>query len=363
MKLISLMVLLIVHMRHVMGTNYLNKTFDEWTWLVAHNSHVNWYDSRVLDAFTNQNEGIEKQLEMGVRGFMFDIDWRTCTGVEKFFKTCKCEGICLCHGECSDLVKDGFGIRNFEYALNIIVSYLNANPTEIVTLFLENYIDDVKKMQQVFNKVKNFNSLVFDPYSSTWNVLQNGWPKIDSMVKANKRILIVDDEKRGLHAMKAPGIIRSRDFFIENHYGWYGRRFEWENFNNSNGLLTKNETYSIVNNSLVVELPQCFSLHKNMLGPLWSEETPLNLTIKENNNQVINGKKLFLLNHFYGIKAFTQTTMSQIMQSLFNTKEFIMKRVEQFCNKGTSNKKPNFIALDFVNSQHYSNLIKPFNTF
>lgn len=72
---------------------YGNKTFDEWTWLTAHNAHVNWEDSQTLDAFTNQNFGISKQLDEGVRGFMFDIDWKNCSNVENFFGSCKCSGI------------------------------------------------------------------------------------------------------------------------------------------------------------------------------------------------------------------------------------------------------------------------------
>lgn len=74
---------------------YGNKTFDEWTWLTAHNAHVNWEDSETLEAFTNQNFGIAKQLEVGVRGFMFDIDWKSCSSFEKFFGSCKCSGMIL----------------------------------------------------------------------------------------------------------------------------------------------------------------------------------------------------------------------------------------------------------------------------
>ena len=37
---------------------------------------------------------------------MLDIDWKICNSVDTFFQSCKCEGICLCHGQCSDSIKD-----------------------------------------------------------------------------------------------------------------------------------------------------------------------------------------------------------------------------------------------------------------
>jgi hypothetical protein len=76
------------------GLDYGNKRLNEWTFLTAHNSHVNWDDSSVMNQLNNQNFGIDKQLEYGVRGFMFDIDWKTCSSLESFFKNCKCEGWC-----------------------------------------------------------------------------------------------------------------------------------------------------------------------------------------------------------------------------------------------------------------------------
>lgn len=73
-------------------TSYFNRRLNEWTFLTAHNSHVNWEDSGVMSQLTNQNFGIDKQLEYGVRGFMFDIDLKSCSSIETFFKNCKCEG-------------------------------------------------------------------------------------------------------------------------------------------------------------------------------------------------------------------------------------------------------------------------------
>jgi hypothetical protein len=79
-----------------LASKYGNKSLDEWTFLTAHNSHVNWPDSKILDALTNQNHGIDTQLEYGVRGFMFDIDWKQCSPFEQFFGACKCKGFYTC---------------------------------------------------------------------------------------------------------------------------------------------------------------------------------------------------------------------------------------------------------------------------
>jgi hypothetical protein len=212
------------------SSKYGEKRFHEWTWLTAHNSHINWEDNSVIYYATNQKIGIDKQLKSGVRGFMFDICfWKSCSQFEKFFKTCKCEGICLCHGECGEAnaIKDGFAVKSFEYALRKIVKFLNKNKEEVITIILENYIADVKKMQNIFDRINGLNSLVFNPYAKEWNVINYGWPKIKMMIEANKRLLIIDDEKRGDHARHRPGIIRSRDFLIENHYEWFNDKYSW----------------------------------------------------------------------------------------------------------------------------------------
>lgn len=270
------------------------------------------------------------------------------------------KGICLCHGMCSDQIKDGFSIKNFDYALKKIVNFLKKkeNRNEIVTIFLENYIDDVKKLQQVFAKVEGFNNLVFNPYSKLWNVSSKGWPKIMDMVLKNKRILIVDDEQRAYSAKAPPGFIRSRDFLIQNHYQWYNDKYEWINFNHSD-LINKNLTVGL-NNTLVLDMSRCFSLHKVNYRPNWDENNHLDLGGRENLDQPINSEKLFLFNHFFGVRALGPT-LNPETELLFNTREFIYKRIEAKCNPGTMNKRPNYIALDFITNSTYKEIIEPLN--
>jgi hypothetical protein len=73
-------------------TKYGEKRFNEWTWLTAHNAHLNWHDSSVIDYASNQNMSIDKQLQHGVRAFMLDISYKTCSSMETWFNTCPCEG-------------------------------------------------------------------------------------------------------------------------------------------------------------------------------------------------------------------------------------------------------------------------------
>ena len=68
----------------------------------------------------------------------------------------------------------------------------------------------------------------------------------------------------------------------------------------------------------------CFSLHRDNSGPLWYETRALNLTEKEHKDQVVNSQKLFLFNHFRGVKALTES-MNPITQMIMNKPAFVMK--------------------------------------
>jgi hypothetical protein len=127
----------------------------------------------------------------------------------------------LCHGQCSsNSLKDGFAIKSLGYALRKLVNFLVKNKEEIITVFLEDYIQTTTQLTNVFDRIKNLNRMIFNPYADEWNVLEKGWPKIADMVKANKRLLIVDDEQRAFHVNRLNGIIRSRDYLIQNHFEW-----------------------------------------------------------------------------------------------------------------------------------------------
>lgn len=333
---------------------YLDKKFNQVTWLTAHNSHLNWIDNSVIEFASNQNLSIDQQLASGVRGFMFDIDYSECSDFQTFFGTCKCQGVCLCHGKCSDNFKDGFSVKKLEYALKKIVKFLKNNQDQIITIFLENYLNDTQILQNVFKRVNSFNSLVFNPYSREWDVLNKGWPKIGEMVAADKRILIFDDEKRTQNAGKKPGFIRSRDFLLQNHYIWMNDYIE------VNISDFENYRYLFNTSSPKMEISRCFSLDKLENRPNWGPNSTLNMNTREHNGQLFNSEKLFLFHHYYGVVA-KRIFIDNITVKLMNSKELINKRLEKLCNPGLNGKKPNYIALDFITEDTYKNVIIPLN--
>lgn len=337
---------------------YLNRTFNEWTWLTSHNSHLNWFDNSVIQLASNQNLSLDEQLNNGVRGFMFDVDFLKCSNLQSIFGSCSCEGVCLCHGECSkqsDKIKDGFSIKKLEYALRKLVNFLRKNKDQIITIFLEDYLNDTRLLQSVFDRVKYFNSLVFDPYSKEWNVSKNGWPLIKDMVNANKRILIFDDEQRSENAKKRPGIIRGRDYMIENHYEWFNDEYLW-NISKTSSSLRKQLNATEIS----LEMSRCFSLHKTNQAPNWHKNKTIDLDAREYSGQLFNSDKLFLFHHYYGVSA-KSIMINPLTVELMNTKEFVLERLETECYPGTNWKKPNYIALDFISKKTYNDLIVPFN--
>jgi hypothetical protein len=347
------------------SSKYGNKRFNEWTWLTSHNSHLNEDDNSVVILAANQFISIDRQLEYGVRAFMLDIDLKVCNDLEKLFDMCRCEGVCLCHGQCSkgalNNLKDGMNVRNLEYALKKIVDFLRRNEEEIITIFLEDYLLETQHLLKVFKRVKYLSGLIFNPYASEWNVVKNGWPKIIAMVQANKRLLIVDDEQRGKHAGRSSGIIRSRDFILQNHFQW----FQDDYVLNLTDLRNETQTslkaqFNLSRLSINIEMSRCFSLHKYYNRTTWDERNPLDLNATEHEYQLVNREKLFLFNHFYGVLV-DQFRINPITLNLMNSNEFVMKRINEKCGPGTRGRMPNFIALDFIDKNTYKNIIKPIN--
>ncbi len=72
----------------------------------------------------NQSRGINQQLNDGVRGFMLDIHQTS-------------DGAILCHNSCT-LVSSPVALW---VDLQRMVDFLKQNPTQVVTVFLEDYVD------------------------------------------------------------------------------------------------------------------------------------------------------------------------------------------------------------------------------
>ncbi len=229
-----------------------------------------------------------------------------------------------------------------------------------MTIILENYVSDLSKMQAVFNRIRQLNSLTFNPYSPEWEVANKGWPLITEMLNANKRFLIVDYNSE--HARKSPGFILPQDFFIENHWEWSHDTFNWPLTNMSSSTLKKIDAYLDHNmTSLNLEISKCVSVQKvNRTKHAWDEENILNLSTRQTKYEPLNSEKLFLFNHFYGVSG-KSSIVNPVTVKLMNSKEFVMKRFNEKCKRASGFAKPNFIALDFINERVYTEIIEPLN--
>lgn len=149
--------------------------------------------------FTNQEDTVTQQLNNGVRALMLDTyDFKN--------------DVWLCHssgGKCNDFTA-------FEPAIDTlkeIEAFLAANPSEIVTIILEDYVEAPNGLTNVF-KASGLSDYWF-PLSS---MPKNGedWPLVSDMVANNQR-LIVFTSKRAKE--QTEGIAYQWNYMVENQYG------------------------------------------------------------------------------------------------------------------------------------------------
>ncbi|MQL89538.1 hypothetical protein Taro_022111 [Colocasia esculenta] len=151
--------------------------FNKYTWLVTHNSFsiVNEpsFTGTPRVTFFNQEDSVTNQLRNGVRGLMLDMyDF---------------EGdVWLCHsfqGQC-------FNFTAFEPAINTlkeVEAFLSANPSEIVTIIIEDYVHTPKGLTKLF---ANADLLKF--WYPVSEMPKNGkdWPSVTDMIAKNHRLLV-----------------------------------------------------------------------------------------------------------------------------------------------------------------------------
>ncbi|KAK7263137.1 hypothetical protein RJT34_30722 [Clitoria ternatea] len=217
--------------------------YNRYSWLTSHNSYaksgVKSETGSSIIASTNQEDTVAQQLQNGVRGLMLDMyDFEN--------------DIWLCHsiaGKC-------FNATSFQPAINVlkdIESFMEANPSEIVTIFIEDYVTSSQGLTKVFNA--SGLSKYWFPVSS---MPKNGedWPTVDDMVQKNQR-LIVFTSKSSKEASE--GIAYQWAYVVENQYGDAGmeagscrNRAESSTMNTkSRSLILMNYFHSDPNASLV----------------------------------------------------------------------------------------------------------------
>ncbi|KAK1275207.1 PI-PLC X domain-containing protein [Acorus gramineus] len=177
--------------------------FNRYSWLTTHNSFAQLglksFTGVPRVTFDNQQDSVTDQLNNGVRGLMLDMyDFQN--------------DIWLCHsfgGNC-------YNFTAFQPAINVlkeIQSFLQSNPSEIITIFIEDYVTSPQGLTKVFDAA-GLRKYWF-PVS---RMPKNGgdWPLISDMVSQNQR-LIVFTSKSAKEASE--GIAYNWRYVLENQYG------------------------------------------------------------------------------------------------------------------------------------------------
>ncbi|CAI9110185.1 OLC1v1010164C1 [Oldenlandia corymbosa var. corymbosa] len=177
--------------------------FNRYSWLTTHNAFAlsgsqSATGSAIL-APTNQEDTVTNQLKNGVRGLMLDMyDFNN--------------DIWLCHsagGKC-------YNVTAFQPAINVlkeIQAFLEENTSEIVTIFIEDYVKSPQGLTKVFN-ASGLNKFWFP----VTKMPKNGedWPTVDDMVKQNQRLVVFTSDKT---KEASEGIAYNWKYVVENQYG------------------------------------------------------------------------------------------------------------------------------------------------
>ncbi|XP_057787383.1 PI-PLC X domain-containing protein At5g67130-like [Salvia miltiorrhiza] len=177
--------------------------YNSYTWLTTHNAFarlgVRSATGGIILSPQNQQDSVTDQLNNGVRGLMLDMyDFEN--------------DIWLCHS---------YGGKCFNYTafvpaktvLNEVRAFLEANPTEIVTIIIEDYVTSPNGLTKVFN-ASGLNKYWF-PAS---RMPKNGgnWPIVDDMIRQNQRLVVFTSKSS---KESSEGIAYQWRYVVENQYG------------------------------------------------------------------------------------------------------------------------------------------------
>ncbi|XP_028803498.1 PI-PLC X domain-containing protein At5g67130-like [Neltuma alba] len=149
--------------------------------------------------FSNQEDSITEQLQNGVRALMLDTyDYKG--------------DIWLCHsfkGKCYPTTAFEPAIK----ALKEVEAFLAKNPSEIVTLILEDYVESPNGLSKVLSA-----SGLMKYWFPLSDMPQDGqdWPLVRDMVSRNHRLIVFTSQR---HKQQSEGIAYQWNFMVENQYG------------------------------------------------------------------------------------------------------------------------------------------------
>ncbi|KAK4263609.1 hypothetical protein QN277_028998 [Acacia crassicarpa] len=149
--------------------------------------------------FSNQEDSITQQLHNGVRALMLDTyDYKG--------------DIWLCHsfkGKCYPTTAFEPAIK----ALKEVETFLAKNPTEIVTIILEDYVESQNGLTKLFTA-----SGLMKYWFPLSRMPQDGqdWPLVKDIVAQNHRLIVFTSQR---HKQQSEGIAYQWNFMVENQYG------------------------------------------------------------------------------------------------------------------------------------------------
>ncbi|KAI3769897.1 hypothetical protein L6452_01011 [Arctium lappa] len=182
--------------------------FNRYSWLTTHNAFARLGEKSdtgsIVLAPSNQQDSVTSQLNNGVRGLMLDLyDFQN--------------DIWLCHsfgGKC-------FNYTAFQPAINVLKEvrdFLEKNPTEIVTIIIEDYVTSPNGLSNVFNAagLRKF-------WFPVARMPSDGrdWPTVDSMVRQNLRLVVFTSKSS---KESTEGIAYEWKYLVENQYGTDGMK-------------------------------------------------------------------------------------------------------------------------------------------
>ncbi|MCD2462107.1 PI-PLC domain-containing protein [Streptomyces sp. MBT42] len=191
-----------------------DRRLDQVTFLGTHNAFTNYEDSRWSSV--SQSESLRHQLDNGVRGLSLDTHWyerSTWLCVISFGSDCYPSDVYLCHGECKTFAGVTYALprQSFHSSMQTVVDFLAANPQEVVTIFLEDYVS-AQQLGNSLGRVRGLDQLLFRP--DAWNVRQQGWPRMTDLVGSGKRLLIFSDEPDREHL----GVMYDKAWTVSNFW-------------------------------------------------------------------------------------------------------------------------------------------------
>lgn len=207
-----------------------NKRLDQVTFATTHNAHSN--DADGFKGRPQQKWSIEEQLAHGIRGFMLDL-WKH-----------KGKAL-LCHGGCDkETTKKNRGSSNDDYrpfghVLEMFQKWLMQNPQEIIVLFIENHVDNTRLGDEIY-RIGSLTPLLLT--IRDWNPDHHDreWPTIDWMRKNNKRIVIFNEDKSGENRTKPQDpYFYLYDYVMENQWGTTNAKDACKHRSESNKLVSK----------------------------------------------------------------------------------------------------------------------------